>query len=101
MGRAAGSPCCFVRKVWLMATRRQNEKDFDHWEELPDGGRRYWFDREGARWGVQRIIKVVDQTEKTLLLLQEIYNDDGELVERHQKFPRDTGHEVMKKQSED
>ena len=84
-----------------MATRRQNEKDFDHWEDLPDGGRRYWFDRKGAIWGVQRIIKVVDQTEKTLLLLQEIYNDDGELVERHQKFPVDTGHEIIKKQGED
>ena len=84
-----------------MATRRQNEKDFDHWEDLPDGGRRYWFDRKGAIWGVQRIIKVVDQTEKTLLLLQEIYNDDGELAERHQKFPVDTGHEIIKKQNED
>ncbi len=84
-----------------MATRRQNEKSFDHWEDLPDGGRRYWFDRVGAIWGVQRIIKIVDQDEKTVLLLQEIYNDEGELVERHQKFPVDTGHEIIKRQSED
>jgi hypothetical protein len=73
-----------------MATRQQNEKDYSHWEDLPDGGRRYWFDREGAIWGRQRIIKVVDPNEKTLLLVQEIYNDAGELVERHQKFPVDT-----------
>jgi|JI7StandDraft_1071085.scaffolds.fasta_scaffold521057_1 hypothetical protein len=84
-----------------MATRRQNEKDFDHWEDFPDGKRRYWFDRKGAIWGVQRIIKIVDKDEKTLFLIQEIYNDDGELVESHQKFPTDTGHQIIKSQSED
>jgi hypothetical protein len=52
-----------------MATRKQNEKDFEHWEDLPDGGRRYWFDRRGAIWGVQRIIKIVDLDEKTLFLI--------------------------------
>ncbi len=84
-----------------MATRKQNEKDFEHWENLAGGGRRYWFDRQGAIWGVQRIIKIVDQDEKTLFLIQEIYNDEGELVERHQKFPVDTGHEVIQKRDED
>jgi len=39
---------------------------------------------------------VVDKDEKTTLLVQEVYNDDGELIERHQKFPVDTGHEVLK-----
>ncbi len=80
-----------------MATREQNEKSFDHWENLPDGGRRYWFDRKGQVWGFQRITKIVDASEKTLFLIQEVYNDDGELYERHQKYPIDTGHEIIKK----
>lgn len=57
--------------------------------------------RKGAIWGMQRIIKTVDQDEKTLLLVQEIYNDEGELMERHQKFPVDTGHEIIKRHSEE
>lgn len=66
-----------------MATRAQNEREFDQWVDLPDGGRRYWFDRVGGAWGYQRIVKVVDAGENTLLVMQEIYNDDGTLYERH------------------
>ncbi len=77
-----------------MATRAQNERRFKNWHELPYGGRRYWFDRKG-RFGYQRIVKVVDTNEQTLLLLQEIYNDANILIERHQKFPVDTGHERL------
>ena len=79
-----------------MATRRQNEQEFRHWDELPNGGRRYWRDRKGRVHGFQRIVKVVDAEENTLLVVQEVYNEQGELVERHQKFPQDTGHEIIK-----
>ncbi|MBE2269044.1 MAG: hypothetical protein IAE80_12500 [Anaerolinea sp.] len=79
-----------------MATRRQNEKEFDHWVDLPDGGRRYWFERKGKVWGIQRIVKIVDADEKTLLVMQEICDDNGELYERHQKYPIDEGHEILK-----
>lgn len=79
-----------------MATRRKNEHDFTDWEDLPDGGRRYWFDRKGSVWGFQRMVKIVDANENTLFVFQEVYNDDGELYERHQKFPVDTGHEILK-----
>lgn len=78
-----------------MATRRQNEKEFGNWLELPDGGRRYWFDRPGKAWGFQRFVKIVDADEKTLFVIQEIYDDNGNLKERHQKYPIDTGHEVL------
>ncbi|MBN1284640.1 MAG: hypothetical protein JXB47_04510 [Anaerolineae bacterium] len=80
-----------------MATRQQNEREFPNWEELPTGGRRYWRDREGID-GFQRMIKTVDAGEKTLQVVQEIYNGKGELVERHQKYPFDSGHQVIKKQ---
>ena len=45
-----------------MSTRSQNEKKFSQWDELPGGGRRYRLD------------------------------DQGKLVETHEKFPVDKGH---------
>lgn len=77
-----------------MATREQNERRFTNWLDLPNGGRRYWFDRQG-RYGYQRIVKVVGATEQTMLVIQEIYDDDGRMIERHQKYPIDTGHERL------
>jgi len=76
-----------------VAPRRQNEKRFGNWEDLPGGGRQYWSDRLGAVSGFQRMIKVVDADEVTLQVIQEIYNEEGVLVERHQKYPVDTGHQ--------
>jgi hypothetical protein len=35
------------------------------------------------------------QLEETVRLWQEVYDDAGKLVERHQKFPADTGHEKL------
>ena len=78
-----------------LATREQNEKRFKNWENLPDGGRRYWSDRKGAEQGFQRVVKIVDANEITLQLVQEIYNDAGMLIERHQKYPEDTGHQKL------
>lgn len=78
-----------------MATRKQNERRFGNWEELEDGNRRYWTDRKGAESGFQRMIKIVDSDENTIQVIQEIYNDDDVLIERHQKFPVDTGHEIL------
>lgn len=76
-----------------MATRQQNEQRFKHWEDLPDGSRRYWTDRPGIVSGSQRMIKIVDVHENTLQVIQEVYNDEHVLIGRHQKYPVDTGHE--------
>jgi hypothetical protein len=78
-----------------VTTREQNERRFKHWEALPDGGRRYWTERRGAVSGYQRMIKVVDADEETVRVVQEIYNDEGELIELHQKYPVDAGHEKL------
>jgi hypothetical protein len=83
-----------------MAKRRQNEKEYPNWEDLPDGGRRYWRDRKGHVSGLQRIIKVVDANESTLQVIQQIYDDNGELAEHHQKYPEDTGHQVVRQEDE-
>lgn len=57
-----------------MTRRRQNGRKFSHWEELPDGGRRYWREVAGRHGWRARYVKEVD-------------DDQGGLVEIHEKFP--------------
>jgi hypothetical protein len=72
-----------------MTTRAVNESKLPHWEDLPGNGRRYWIDVQGRSGWRTRYIKIVDGEEKTLSFFQEIYNDQGDLVEVHEKFPED------------
>ena len=78
-----------------MSTREQNEKKFPDWAGLPNGGRRYWLDVLGRRGRRARNIKEVDADEKTLRFYQQIYDDDGKLVEVHEKYPVDKGHQKV------
>ena len=75
-----------------MSTRRHNEKKFGRWEDLPGGGRRYWIDVAGRQGWRARYVKEVDANETTLRFWQEIYGEQGELVETHEKYPVDHGH---------
>jgi len=75
-----------------MSTRAQNESKFRQWEELPSGGRRYWLDVRGRLGWLARYLKEVDAAETTIRFWQEIYDDQGKLVELHEKFPLDKGH---------
>ena len=84
-----------------MAKRRQNEQRYDHWESLPDGGRRYWYDVPGEARGFARYVKIVDAQERTVQFFQEIYDDNGRLIETHQKFPVDSGHQFAERASEE
>jgi hypothetical protein len=75
-----------------VSRREQNERKFPQWEDLPRGERRYWLDvlsRSG--WKV-RYVKEVDANEATTRFYQEVYNEIGELVEVHHKYPVDLGH---------
>ncbi len=76
--------------------RKQNEKKFGAWEELPGGGRRYWLEVMGRSGWKARYVKEVDAEERTLRFYQEIYNERGELVEIHEKYPIDKGHKKIK-----
>lgn len=76
-----------------MASRESNERRFPQWDELADGGRRYYAVKQGRIKGYVRYVKVVDADEITLSIVQEIYDDDGKLVAIHQKYPVDTGHQ--------
>ncbi len=75
-----------------MATREQNERKFPNWVELPGGGRRYWLHVPGRQGWHARYVKVVNANEETVAFYQEIYDEHGELVEIHEKFPADRGH---------
>ncbi len=75
-----------------MTTRRQNERKFPNWVDLPNGGRRYWLDVAGRLGWRARYVKEVDANEQTISFRQEIYDDQGNLVEIHEKYPVDTGH---------
>lgn len=75
-----------------MNNRVQNEKKFRTWNELPSGGRIYWLEIIGRFGWCARYLKEVDADEVTLRFWQEIYDEAGQLVELHEKFPVDTGH---------
>ena len=76
-----------------MSTRPQNERKFGSWEELPNGGRRYWFEVAGRRGWKARYVKEVDADENTVRFWREIYDDQSRLVEIHEKYPVDKGHQ--------
>ncbi len=75
--------------------RIQNERKFESWEPLPDGGRRYTYVVAGRRGWRARYVKEVDSEEGTISFLQEIYDAEGKLIEIHRKFPEDTGHRTQ------
>ncbi len=76
-----------------MSTRAQNEAKFGRWDELSGGGRRYWLEVHGRLGWLARYLKEVDAEETTLRFWQEIYDDQGQLVEVHEKYPVDRGHQ--------
>jgi hypothetical protein len=84
-----------------MSTRTQNERAFSNWEDLPDGGRRYWRERPGGDFGWCRYVKIVDKEENTVSFVQEIYDDSNTLIEIHQKYPVDTGHQYLTEAQDD
>lgn len=76
-----------------MSTRKQNERRFTHWQSLPNGGRRYWVDVTGRHGWRARYLKEVDVAEKTTRFWQEIYDHRNRLIEIHEKYPVDRGHQ--------
>ena len=78
-----------------MGKRQQNEQKFNRWENLPDGGRRYTLDVPGRLGWRARYFKEVDADEQTIKFQQEIYDDQNRLVEIHEKYPVDKGHQKL------
>ena len=71
--------------------RRENERKFGAWKDLPDGGRRYFYEVSG-RYGWTADVKEVDLAERTVQFCQEIVDGRGQLMEVHRKYPMDQGH---------
>jgi hypothetical protein len=78
-----------------MSTRLQNEKKFGRWEELPGGGRRYRLNVTGRLGWKARYWKEVNADETTVRFWQEIYDAQDKLVETHEKFQVDKGHQKV------
>ena len=78
-----------------VAKRRQNERKFGTWRDLPDGGRLYLYDLKGRSGWLARYVKQVDADEATVRFHQEVFDGDGRLRDVHEKFPVDLGHRKM------
>lgn len=76
--------------------RRLNENKFSDWENLPDGGRRYWLNVKGRHGWKARYVKEVNIAEETMKFYQEVYDSNSKLIEIHEKFPVDRGHRKIK-----
>ncbi len=82
----------------MSATKRKaNENKYNHWKETEDGGRVYQFEIKGRHNWKARYVKTVDKNENTLSFRQEIYNNENELVEIHEKYPIDKGHKKLRR----
>lgn len=78
-----------------MGTRAQNEKKFGRWEELASGRRRYSLTVQG-RWGWRAVYhKEFDGSETTVRFWQEVLDEANRVVEIHEKFPVDKGHQKV------
>lgn len=71
-----------------------NEKKFRSWEDTPLG-RKYFLVVDGRHGWKARYVKEVDHKENTRQFYQEIYDEKGELVEVHKKYPIDEGHKKV------
>ncbi len=81
-----------------MNQQKRNERKFKNWTDLQDGGRQYWYDVPGRQGWKARYVKEVNESEETVRFYQQIYDQDGQLVEVHQKYPEDTGHQLVGKE---
>jgi len=82
-------------KLAVANKRTENEKKFGYWIEFSDGGRRYFYEIKGKYGWFARYIKDVNNLEQTIKFYQEIYDQNGNLVEIHVKYPEDKGHKKI------
>jgi len=78
-----------------VSTRAKNEGWFPDWVELSEGGRLYRREIAGRSGGSAKYFKQVDADEKTVRFWQEIYDQHSRLIEGHEKYPVDLGHQKL------
>lgn len=79
----------------IKGKRLLNERKFLNCEKLSDGGRKYWLEIKGRHGWKARYVKEVDDREETKKFYREIYDNNGKLIEIHEKYPVDKGHKRM------
>ena len=77
--------------------RLSNENEFNSWSDKKDGGRIYSFEILGRFGWISRYLKETDENENTIKFWQEIYDEEGNLKEIHEKYPVDKGHKKLKR----
>ncbi len=75
--------------------RKENERKFKSWIDDEDGGRLYTKKIRGKFGWYAEYVKKVDVQENTLEFTQKIYDENNSLIEIHQKFPEDKGHNKL------
>ena len=73
----------------------ENEKRFEIWIEKLDGRRIYSFKIHGRHGWISKYLKETDADEITIRFWQEIYDENGNLKEIHEKYPFDKGHKKI------
>ncbi len=75
--------------------RQKNEIDYEQWMEKKDGGRIYSFEIPGKSGWKAKYLKEVNNDEVTTRFWQEIYDDKNVMIEIHEKYPIDKGHQKL------
>jgi hypothetical protein len=75
-----------------VGSRKENEKKFKYWIDLENGGRIYCCSVLGRLGWSAKYLKEVDLNEETIRFWQEIFDENGQLKEVHEKYPVDKGH---------
>jgi len=75
--------------------RQKNEKNFEVWTEIENGGRIYSFEIFGKLGWKAKYLKEVNNEELTMRFWQEVYDDKNVLREIHEKYPLDKGHKKV------
>ena len=78
-----------------MSSRNSNERKFKQWLDTEAGGRLYQRKVAGQHGWYALYFKEVNSKEKILRFWQEIYDENGLLVEIHHKYPEDSGHQKI------
>jgi len=76
-------------------SRNANEKRFKQWSETENGGRAYSRKVIGQYGWYAIYIKEVNADEEIISFRQEIYDVDNRLMEIHEKYPIDKGHQKI------
>jgi hypothetical protein len=78
-----------------MSGRKANERKYRQWTETEIKGRLYQRKVMGQQGWFALYFKEVDGEEGVLKFWQEIYDENGQLVEIHHKYPKDLSHQKI------